>query len=161
MRPPVPAGLSGSHGPDRLEAHPQTAATLYGLAGDDILIGSRHSDHLIGGPGRDALTGGAGADIFYIDRDGPDRITDFEINDGDLLVLSRQSFGSSLSLIRTHDARLLPFVSRSSAAFIYNINTGQLYFNANGRRPGLGDGGGLIAELPPGTPLTVESLALA
>ncbi len=143
----VPATLSGSNRPDRLFAPPQTSSTLYGLGGDDTLIGSRYNDTLIGGAGRDTLIGGSGADMFVLEG-GPDRILDFSPNQGDKLVIRRQTFPSAEpTLIQTHDSRLLPLVSRSSAAFIYVTSTGSLYLNSNGRRPGFGPGGGLIAEL--------------
>lgn len=143
----VPATLSGSNRPDLLFAPPQTSSTLYGLEGDDTLIGNRYNDTLIGGAGRDTLTGGGGADLFVLEG-GPDRITDFNPDQGDMLVISQQTFPAAAPLVtRTHDSRLLPSVSRVRAPFIYDISTGNLYFNANGRRPGFGSGGGLIAEL--------------
>jgi hypothetical protein len=34
--------------------------------------------------------------------------------------------------------------ARNSEAFLYQTRTGQLFFNANGSDPGLGEGGGVI-----------------
>lgn len=159
MTTPIPAAISGSHQSDRLVGHPQLASTLYGLGGDDALIGSRHADTLIGGPGRDTLTGGGGADLFVLEE-GPDRITDFNPDQGDKLVIRQQTFPAAAPLVtRTHDSRLLPFVSRVRAPFIYDINSGNLYFNANGRRPGLGANGGLIAQLG-SVDFGIESIAV-
>lgn len=161
MTTPIPAAISGSHQSDRLVGHPQLASALYGLGGDDVLIGSRHSDTLIGGPGRDTMTGGAGADLFVLE--GVDRITDFEPDEGDLLVLSRRAIpalpAGQLTITRVHDTRLAPFSARSSVTLIYDISTGDLYLNANGRRPGFGANGGLIAQLG-SVDFGIESIAV-
>jgi Ca2+-binding RTX toxin-like protein len=83
----------------------QAADTIYGGAGNDLLIvGQRHStgDHLYGGAGNDTLvtanisgshtlTGGAGADLFMVGRTGGsgaspndvDTIADFNSHQGD------------------------------------------------------------------------------
>lgn len=161
MTTPIPAAISGSHQPDRLVGHPQLASTLYGLGGDDALIGSRHADTLIGGPGRDTLTGGAGADLFVLE--GVDRITDFEPDEGDLLVLSRRAIpalpAGQLTITRVHSDLLVPISARSSVTLIYDINSGNLYLNANGRRPGFGANGGLIAQLG-SVDFGIESIAV-
>jgi Ca2+-binding RTX toxin-like protein len=107
----------------------------------------------------DPLIGRKGADRFLLSG-GVDRIIDFNTWEGDQLVISRRTFPSvAPTLTRIHDDRLLPFVSRSRAALIYNIGNGNLYFNANGRRPGFGAGGGLIAELGSAN-LTIESIVV-
>jgi Ca2+-binding RTX toxin-like protein len=158
---PIPAAISGSHKPDRLTGHPQLATTLYGLGADDVLIGSRHADILIGGSGNDTLTGGAGADLFVLE--GVDRIIDFEPDEGDLLVISRRTFPvppvTQATLTRIHDSRLVLFSARSSVTLIYDISSGNLYLNANGRRPGFGANGGLIAQLG-SVDLGIESIAI-
>ena len=161
MTTPIPAAISGSHQSDHLTGHPQLASALYGLGGGDTLIGSRHSDTLIGGPGRDTLTGGAGADLFVLE--GVDRITDFEPDEGDLLVLSRRAIpafpAGQLTITRVHTDLLVPISARSSVTLIYDINSGNLYLNANGRRPGLGANGGLIAQLG-SVDFGIESIAV-
>src|SRR5262249_31596107 len=43
---------------------------LFGFAGNDTLIGDKHSDHLNGGTGADSMTGGAGSDIYFVDDVG-------------------------------------------------------------------------------------------
>ncbi|MEM9153997.1 MAG: hypothetical protein AAGB13_03020 [Cyanobacteria bacterium P01_F01_bin.33] len=70
--------------------------TIFGLDGDDILIGGRDRDVLSGGAGDDTLTGGLGVDTFVYAPDalGADVITDF--TDGeDLLDVSAFSFGAA------------------------------------------------------------------
>jgi len=44
-----------------------TAFTVYGLAGDDLLVGGLANDVLDGGTGADFMAGGAGADTYYVD----------------------------------------------------------------------------------------------
>ncbi|WP_319023975.1 Ig-like domain-containing protein [Vibrio navarrensis] len=64
--------------------------TLDGGLGDDILYGQGGNDTLIGGLGNDILTGGEGADIFkWVDMEtASDRVTDFNVAQGDKLDLS-------------------------------------------------------------------------
>lgn len=73
--------LRGHSGDDR----------MVGGDGDDFLDGGPGADTLIGGAGRDTLRGGPGADRFVFTPDsiseGPDRILDFRLSDGDQIVL--------------------------------------------------------------------------
>ncbi len=76
--------LDGGAGNDRLD----------GGAGVDTLLGKAGNDTLIGGAGRDTLTGGADADTFVfnfgdttLNSASYDRITDFKINEGDVIDL--------------------------------------------------------------------------
>ncbi|MBE3655342.1 hypothetical protein BOO92_01305 [Vibrio navarrensis] len=64
--------------------------TLDGGLGNDILYGQGGNDILIGGLGNDILTGGEGADIFkWVDMEtASDRVTDFNVAQGDKLDLS-------------------------------------------------------------------------
>ncbi|MGR2848949.1 type I secretion C-terminal target domain-containing protein, partial [Vibrio vulnificus] len=63
---------------------------LDGGLGDDLLFGGAGSDLLIGGLGNDILTGGDGADIFkWVDMEtARDRVTDFNVSQGDKLDLA-------------------------------------------------------------------------
>ncbi|EHA1127277.1 type I secretion C-terminal target domain-containing protein, partial [Vibrio navarrensis] len=63
---------------------------LDGGLGDDVLYGGSGDDILIGGLGNDILTGGEGADIFkWVDMEtASDRVTDFNVEQGDKLDLS-------------------------------------------------------------------------
>lgn len=63
---------------------------LFGGTGADQLNGGNGNDRLDGGTGNDVLTGGNGADQFVFARGyGRDRITDFDMGEGDMLYLSR------------------------------------------------------------------------
>ena len=159
MTTPIPAAISGNRRPNRLAGHLRLASALHGLGGNDTLIGGRNSDHLIGGPGRDTLIGRKGADLFVLDGGAPDRIINFDDDEGDVIGIRRSLLPSGeLSFIRLHDSRLLSWYATSGAALVYLIS-GSLYLNANGRRPGFGANGGLIAELGP-TDLSIESIAV-
>ncbi|WP_413765721.1 Ig-like domain-containing protein [Vibrio vulnificus] len=63
---------------------------LDGGLGDDLLFGGAGNDLLIGGLGNDILTGGDGADIFkWVDMEtARDRVTDFNVSQGDKLDLA-------------------------------------------------------------------------
>ena len=93
---------------------------------------------LIGGDGLDNLYGGAGADVFVLQNrlDSRDTIRDFAPVD-DQLRISRSVFGN----FDAGGARAPAdwFVSSTSGVatdsndrFIYNPNTGILYFDADG-----------------------------
>lgn len=63
---------------------------LYGGVGNDRIEGGWGNDHLIGSDGDDELTGGSGSDVFWFfgKEAGVDTISDFSIDDGDLLEFS-------------------------------------------------------------------------
>ncbi|MDD2545225.1 MAG: hypothetical protein PHI55_02960 [Burkholderiaceae bacterium] len=53
-----------------------TAVELYGLAGNDTLVGGSSADTLVGGRNTDRLTGGAGSDVFaFAAGDSPVSVT--------------------------------------------------------------------------------------
>ena len=66
------------------------ADSLWGGSGHDVLTAGGGDDHIWGGAGRDSLTGGSGADSFvFVCAEGVgDVITDFDLTDGDHLVLA-------------------------------------------------------------------------
>ena len=65
---------------------------LFGSKGRDQLYGSNGDDYLSGGSDDDILEGGSGADIFALSS-GRDRITDFNIEDGDKIAIQGQDVG--------------------------------------------------------------------
>jgi Ca2+-binding RTX toxin-like protein len=73
---PLNARLDGGAGDD----------ALLGQKGDDVLLGGAGRDWLQGGGGRNVLTGGEGADFFVLGA-GNDRIEDFNLAEGDRLVV--------------------------------------------------------------------------
>lgn len=65
------------------------ANRLEGGDGNDWLNGAAGSDRLLDGMGIDVLTGGDGPDVFVLSEDGArDRVTDFNLEEGDQLDLS-------------------------------------------------------------------------
>jgi Ca2+-binding RTX toxin-like protein len=68
--------LIGTDGNDTIHAG-DTASTLAGLAGNDVLVGSSGNDILDGGTGTDTLIGGPGDDVYrFAIGDGTDTIID-------------------------------------------------------------------------------------
>ncbi len=67
--------LVGGAGNNNLDASQFTLGTVYlfGMGGDDLLIGGYGNDYLYGGDGNDVLYGGAGADNLY-GNDGNDTL---------------------------------------------------------------------------------------
>jgi Ca2+-binding RTX toxin-like protein len=95
--------LDGSVGNDLLEGG-AGIDTLDGGAGNDVLDGGAGNDVLHGGAGFDRLTGGAGADRFEFDRNQDwNRIEDFSIAEGDVLVLSQMLWRAEYGLLRPQE----------------------------------------------------------
>lgn len=87
-------GGSGRETAWTIPAHPvdpTEADSLYGGAGDDLLVGEAGRDLLDGGNGDDLLFGGSGRDSFVF-RAGHDRIADFSTT-SDLLLLDPALLG--------------------------------------------------------------------
>lgn len=125
---------------------PDVSSYLFGDAGNDHLSGGGGAKTLDGGTGKDTLesafsndtlTGGAGGDIFsirFVSSNSIGTITDFSVVD-DSIFVSADGFGGDL----TRDAGITTeqFVVGTAAAdandrFIYNKNTGALFFDSDG-----------------------------
>lgn len=142
----LPVFVSGSFRNDRIIGVIDASNELYGNDGNDTLIGGRYNDHLFGGAGRDTLTGGRGADGFHFNQSPQigmvDRITDYYLSEGDYLIFYKSSFpGATQTLTRTENTNLLSKSLRTSSSFVYDRETGNLYWNQNGTQPGFGSGG--------------------
>jgi Ca2+-binding RTX toxin-like protein len=102
--PTQPDLVYGSGRGELLRAEGGEAARIFGLAGNDLLVGSSRADELVGGAGRDILgggsgadrldgglgsdllTGGSGGDLFVIGHDDAvDTILDFSRRQGDAI----------------------------------------------------------------------------
>jgi len=110
---------------------------LLGKLGNDTLIGGAGNDTLVGDVGADILTGGSGKDVFCFQSktQGIDKITDFSVID-DTIQVSRAGFGGGLiagKAISSAQFRVGSTAGNSSDRFIYNRNTGTLFFDADGR----------------------------
>lgn len=105
------------------------ANAFFGYGGADTLIGGAGDDTLLGGQGDDTLTGGAGADLFILDGQGVDLITDFNPTD-DTISLSLGVAISGAAAYRFGAGA----TSATDAAhrIIYDTDTGALYYDADG-----------------------------
>ena len=131
---------------------------LKGLDGNDTLLGGAGNDTLIGGKGNDILTGGDGSDsflfgsgaIFNSSDFGVDNISDFT-KGSDKIILSKTSFNALVSTVGNslqaaefatinEAANELALVGSSNAKIVYNLATGNLFYNQNGASNGLGNG---------------------
>jgi Ca2+-binding RTX toxin-like protein len=135
--------------------------TLNGWAGNDTLVGESGNDLLIGGAGSDRLRGGAGADrfCFFNLSEGLDIITDFNVVD-DTISLSRAGFGGTLTAgaaLSAAQFRLGSAAGDNSDRFIYNRNTGALFFDADGTGSSAQT---QIAQLQTGLGLTYQDIVV-
>ena len=133
-----------------------TMIRLYGEGGDDRLTGSRYGDLLDGGAGSDMLRGGGGRDRFHFgDRldaaTNVDTILDFqkgidriELDDSvfaglDLGKLDASAFVANATGVATSaDQRI-----------IYDTDSGQLFYDADGSLGGAAVLFGIVAGHPP------------
>ncbi|BAY21903.1 5'-nucleotidase/2',3'-cyclic phosphodiesterase [Calothrix sp. NIES-2100] len=127
--------LYGGSGNDELQGTDDND-NLYGDDGNDTLLGGNGNDLLVGGKGKDTLTGGSGSDRFYLTGNSIgeyDKITDFKPK-VDTILISKSEFGLSqaLGILDTSLFRLGTKATTSSDRFIYNKNTGNLFFDVDG-----------------------------
>lgn len=127
-----------------------------GNALNNTITGNSATNVLSGGAGNDRLTGGGGVDGFlystnkaFASRDiGIDTIVDF-VSGTDKIVISSKTFtalrsspgngfrtASEFATVTSNVA-----VAGSGALFVYNRNTGELFYNQNRSAAGLGTGG--------------------
>ncbi len=144
--------LSGDAGSDTLIGG-AGADSLSGGDGIDAMRGGDGIDVLTGGAGNDVLTGGALGDLFVFAAPGGgnDRITDWNASDGDTLQISAAAFGGGLVAGFLTADRLVaaPQAAPDQAfgQFLFNTNTGQLRWDADGTGAG---GSVTIARLQDG-----------
>ena len=121
--------------------------TLYGSNGANAISGGNGNDILIGYGGNDTLTGGAGADRFDFRSalsatTNVDRISDFNVA-ADTMRLENAIF-TALTAVGTlaagaFRANSTGLAGDSSDRIVYEKDTGELYYDANGS----GAGGGI------------------
>ena len=131
--------------------------TLIGRSGKQTLLGLAGNDFLDGGKGYDHLAGGKGVDTFYFKPSRQknnankkhDTITDFSQREKDTIAIDHKSSSNSqreINLLKTRSSNISKLGTKNSDV-IYNRDTGEMHFNANGAKPGLGRQGGLLAIL--------------
>ncbi|MEB3264628.1 MAG: hypothetical protein VKJ66_09680, partial [Synechococcus sp.] len=144
---------------------------LEGTPANDVLIGGSGPDVLEGGPGADEVTGGFGADTFVLPFGGPsvDTFVDFNPSE-DRIQINDVPQGSKVAKAfkgRTSSSKGLVTVEGKKEAkfaespYIYDADSGRLFFNANGDKKGFGKAGGVIAQLTPGLDLNGSDLVIS
>lgn len=136
--------------------------SIYGNSGDDVLYGGNGGDLLVGGLGKDTLYGGGGRDQFLFDTPltaynsysittkgvtSPstdkevDTIMDFNFFDGDIFILKANIMTTLsgvtpgwLSTGAFHSGNINK-ATEFDDRIIYNINSGALYYDADGTGP--------------------------
>jgi Ca2+-binding RTX toxin-like protein len=109
---------------------------ITGNAQNNLLNGGEGNDRLIGLQGRDTLIGGSGKDRFVLTearRSSRDTIRDFRSVD-DTIEIVRNGFSDTLKLgkIRASMFCLGARAADRSDRFIYNRNSGALFFDPDG-----------------------------
>ncbi|MEH2415534.1 beta strand repeat-containing protein [Nostoc sp.] len=145
---------------------------LRGKEGDDILIGGEGNDTLVGGVGNNILIAGVGADRFLYNTDaafaatavGVDAISDFKHYQGDKIILDKTTFNAIASVAgngfsNASDFKITSSAATSTAKIVYDIVSGQLFYNQNGSAAGFGSGG-LFATLTGAPTLTASDFII-
>jgi len=132
-----------------------TMIRLFGEGGNDNLLGSRYGDLLDGGAGSDMLTGGAGNDRFHFGdvldaATNVDTILDFQ--KGDVIELDDAIF-SALSAGALDAGQFVAnadgVATSADNRIIYDTDSGQLFYDADGSLGGAAILFGVVAGHPP------------
>lgn len=111
---------------------------LSGSSGNDTLRGGSGDDFLKGGAGNDLLSGQSGSDKFLIELSGKhvDKILDFNIQE-DRIQIEIGDLANQLSIGQLNlDNFSYYFARDKDDYFIYNLATGQLFFDQDGSGSG-------------------------
>jgi Ca2+-binding RTX toxin-like protein len=132
--------LDGKDGNDTLDGK-GGKDILTGGAGNDSLEGGKKADRLNGGNGDDTLVGGSGNDTLkgasegdrfvFTDYNSLDTIKDFQTGE-DMIAISAADFGGNLTVGSNPSLQLGSSADSSDDRFIYNPNTGALFFDRDG-----------------------------
>ena len=108
-------------------------SAMYGLDGNDTLIGGSGNDGLEGGNGNDQLYGGGGADVFIYrgGETGLDRIYDFALGSDNISLLSA-GFAQVGTIMFRSGAGIA--ANSANSSFLYDTNTGIVSYDADGQR---------------------------
>ncbi len=132
--------LNGFNGADTINGGLGGDTLTGGLSGD-LLEGGGGNDRLVGGGGADQLTGGAGLDVLVLSQKvaSADTIGDF-VTGKDSLEISAAQFAAGLQAGALAAARFRANTTGQAAdandRFIFNIATGDLFFDNNGTGAG-------------------------
>ena len=134
------------------------------------LIGTDSSDTIVAGKGVDTMTGKDGADYFVYKQKNnfgkkkADKVTDFEIDDGDKIVIKGKSFSKGTKKEATfaeeNNKKQAKKLAKQDVDFIYEKKSGKLYFNSNGDKKGFGDQGGFFGIVEGSPELSADDINL-
>jgi hypothetical protein len=136
---PLPAGDRSAPAADQgVSGGPGASRTLAGTPADDVFQYS-------------AARGLAAGDVIRDFEAGSDRILIADVQRKSPIgkALKGKTRGKLLSKVKKSKQ-----VGRSRSLLVYNTKKGELFYNANGSRKGLGGGGGLIADFTPNVKLS-------
>ncbi len=136
------SSLNGTSGNDTLTGGAGND-TIFGGTGNDMITGGAGDDMITGGLGVDLLFGGAGKDTFVFNsaNEGIDKINDFVVGE-DRIQISRAGFGAAAfgtdgaGVLDPSRFALGTSATNASQRLIYNINSGALFFDADGNGSG-------------------------
>jgi len=134
------------------------------------LIGTDSSDTIVSGKGVDTMVGNDGADYFVykqkknFGKKKADKVTDFDSNDGDTVIIKGKSFSKEVkkeaTFAQASSKKQAKKLAKQDVDFIYEKKSGKLYFNSNGEDKGFGDQGGFFGILKGSPDLTVDDINL-
>ena len=116
------------------------------------------------------MTGKEGADYFVYKQKNnfgkkkADKVTDFEIDDGDKIVIKGKSFSKGTkkeaTFAEAKNKKQAKKFAKQDVDFIYEKKSGKLYFNSNGDKKGFGDKGGFFGILEGSPELSADDINL-
>ena len=134
------------------------------------LIGTDSSDTIVAGKGVDTMTGKDGADYFVYKQKNnfgkkkADKVSDFEIDDGDKIVIKGRSFSKGTkkeaTFAEAKNKKQAKKLAKQDVDFIYEKKSGKLYFNSNGDKKGFGDKGGFFGIVEDSPELSADDINL-
>jgi len=133
----------------------QVTQAVVGTPERDVITGSDKGEALAGGKGKDQMTGGGGPDAFIFETPGDfgkknaDVITDFNPDEGDKVAIASEAFDglTKIKFVAVTGKKEAKRMGSTNKSFIYDDKKGMLYYDANGRKNGLGADGGEFAQL--------------
>ena len=133
----------------------QVTQVVVGTPQRDVITGSDQGEALAGGKGKDQMTGGGGPDAFIFETPGEfgkknaDVITDFNPDEGDKVAIASEAFDgvTKIKFVAVTGKKEAKRMGSTDKSFIYDDKKGMLYYDANGRKNGLGSDGGEFAQL--------------
>lgn len=138
----VTRNLASYRGIENLTLKGMGSVDGFGNEANNVLLGNTGANKLNGLFGNDILTGGAGRDSFLFSTafrpQNVDTITDFSVKDDTILISSSLLSGMRAGALAASafTSNLLGVATRATDRFIYESDTGKLFYDANGNAAG-------------------------